>query len=144
MLLGGTVEDNVYQIKDLEAHLDLLASVGGNYVRCTMSCRDEGDVWWFQKDEKTGLYDLNTPGEEHWARFENFMKLTAERGIVAQFEMWDRFDFARENWEVNPYNPKNNVNYSGDESGLAEVYELHPGRKQNPFLGRCLPWRTMN
>ncbi|MFT5369715.1 MAG: hypothetical protein ACI8V2_004693 [Candidatus Latescibacterota bacterium] len=138
LLLGGTVEDNVYQISNLEAHLDLLASVGGNYVRCTMSCRDEGDVWWFEKDGETGLYDLNKPGEEHWARFENFMKLTSERGIVAQFEMWDRFDFARENWEVNPYNPKNNVNYSGEESGLVEEYKQHPGRKENPFF-RSVP-----
>lgn len=138
LLLGGTVEDNVYQIDELEAHLDLLASVGGNYVRCTMSCRDDGNVWWFEKDAETGLYDLNKPGEEHWARFEKFMKLTSERGIVAQFEMWDRFDFARDNWEVNPYNPKNNVNYSGEESGLEEVYDLHPGRKQNPFF-RSVP-----
>jgi len=138
LLLGGTVEDNVYQIPGLEAHLDSLASVGGNYVRCTMSCRDAGDVWWFEKDADTGLYDLNKPGEEHWTRFENFMKLTSERGIVAQFEIWDRFDFARENWPVNPYNPKNNVNYSGDESGLAEEYEQHPGRKENPFF-RTVP-----
>lgn len=138
LLLGGTVEDNVYQIDDLEAHLDLLASVGGNYVRCTMSCRDEGDVWWFEKDDETGLYDLNQPGKEHWARFEKFMKLTSERGIVAQFEMWDRFDFARDNWEVNPYNPKNNVNYSFEESGFEEAYLQHPGRKENPFF-RSIP-----
>jgi len=138
LLLGGTVEDNVYQIADLEAHLDLLASVGGNYVRCTMSCRDEGDAWWFGKDAETDLYDLNKPGADHWGRFDRFMKLTSERGIVAQFELWDRFDFARENWEVNPYNPKNNVNYSNEESGLDAVYELHPGRKENPFF-RSVP-----
>jgi hypothetical protein len=138
LLLGGTVEDNVYQIQDLEAHLDLLASVGGNYVRCTMSCRDEGDAWWFQKDAETGLYDLNTLGEDHWARFETFMKLTAERGIVAQFEMWDRFDFARDFWQGNPYNPKNNINYTSEESGLAEDYKLHPGRKESPFF-RSVP-----
>ena len=101
LLLGGSVEDNLYQIPDLEAHLDLLASCGGNYVRCTMSCRDPGDVWWFEKDG-TGLYDLNKLGEEHWTRFERFMELTAEREIFAQFEIWDRFDFARENWVNNP------------------------------------------
>ena len=42
LLLGGSREDNLFQIPDLEAHLDLLASVGGNYIRCTMSSRDEG------------------------------------------------------------------------------------------------------
>jgi hypothetical protein len=138
VLLGGTVEDNVYQISNLEAHLDLLASVGGNYVRCTMSCRDPGDAWWFEKDSATGKYDLNQPGKDHWSRFENFMALTAARGIVAQFELWDRFDFARDNWAVNPYNPRNNVNYTGEESGLAEAYDQHPGRKENPFF-RSVP-----
>jgi len=96
LLIGGSVEDNLFQIPDLEAHLDLLAAVGGNYVRCTMSSRDEGNVWPFEKDPETGLYDLNKPGEAHWARFERFLELTAEREIFAQFEMWDRFDFTRD------------------------------------------------
>ena len=39
LLLGGTVKDCLFQIPDLEAHLDLLHSVGGNYVRNTMSDR---------------------------------------------------------------------------------------------------------
>ena len=37
LLLGGSIEDNLFQISDIEAHLDLLHAVGGNYVRCTMS-----------------------------------------------------------------------------------------------------------
>lgn len=49
MLLGGSVEDNLFQIPDLEKHLDLLASVGGNYVRNTMSSRDPGNVWPFAR-----------------------------------------------------------------------------------------------
>jgi hypothetical protein len=133
LLLGGTVEDNVYQIPNIEEHLDLLASRGGNYVRCTMSCRDEGDVWWHEKDA-SGKSDLTKPGAEHWERFERFLDLAAERDIIAQFEMWDRFDFARDCWEVNPYNPKNNLNYSVEESQLPEVIDLHPGQKQNPFF----------
>ena len=44
LLLGGSVEDNLFQIPDIEQHLDLLASVGGNYVRCTMSGRDDRNV----------------------------------------------------------------------------------------------------
>ena len=133
LLLGGTVEDNVYQIPDVEEHLDLLASRGGNYVRCTMSCRDGGDAWWFEK-ERGGSYDLNQPGADHWGRFERFLKLAEERGIVAQFEMWDRFDFSRDFWEGNPYNPKNNINYTSEESKLLEVIDQHPGRKQNNFF----------
>ena len=134
LLLGGSVEDNLFQIAGLEEHLDLLASVGGNYVRCTMSSRDEGDVWPFSQDPGTGLYDLDRPGEAYWARFERFMELTAARDIIVQFEMWDRFDFAREPWERNPYNPKNNSNYTAQESGLKTEIHTHPGRRENAFF----------
>jgi hypothetical protein len=134
LLLGGSVEDNLFQIPNLEEHLDLLASVGGNYVRCTMSSRDEGDAWPFEQDPQTGLYDLNRPGQEYWRRFERFLQLTAERDIIAQFEMWDRFDFARGPWQDNPYNPKNNVNYSAEESNLTEEINTHPGRCKNHFF----------
>ena len=56
LLLGGSKEDNLFQIPDLKEHLDLLKSVGGNYVRNTMSSRDEGNRLtyclprWFQRD----------------------------------------------------------------------------------------------
>ena len=138
LLLGGSVEDNLFQIPDLEEHLDLLRSVGGNYVRCTMSSRDEGDVWPFERDEATGLYDLSKPGQEYWRRFKRFLELTAERDIIAQFEMWDRFDFARQPWQHNPYNPRNNINYTGEESGLKEEINTHPGQRENAFF-RSVP-----
>ncbi len=138
LLLGGSVEDNLFQIPDLEAHLDLLASAGGNYVRCTMSSRDDGDVWPFEKSGRGGLYDLNQPGREYWERFERFLELTAERDIIAQIELWDRFDFAREPWGDNPFNPKNNVNYTAEESGLKKAIHTHPGKKENAFF-RSVP-----
>jgi hypothetical protein len=134
LLLGGSVEDNLFQIPNIEAHLDLLKSVGGNYVRCTMSSRDESDVWPFEQDPQTGLYDLDRPGAEYWRRFERFLDLARERDIVAQFEMWDRFDFARDPWQHNPYNPKNNVNYTSDKAGLKEAISTHPGRRENDFF----------
>ena len=34
LLPGGSKDDNLFQIPELEEHLDLLASVGGNYIRC--------------------------------------------------------------------------------------------------------------
>ena len=71
MLLGGSVEDNLFQYKNILSHLDLLKSVGGNYVRNTMSSRDEGDIWAFAKNEK-GLYNLRNWNEEYWNRFEHF------------------------------------------------------------------------
>ena len=134
LLLGGSVEDNLFQIPDIKAHLDLLQSVGGNYVRCTMSSRDPGDVWPFEQDPGTGLYDLSRPGQAYWRRFERFLALAAERDIVAQFEMWDRFDFSRVPWQSNPYNPKNNVNYTAQTSGLREAIDTHPGRCENDFF----------
>ncbi|MBT3604951.1 MAG: hypothetical protein HOE48_22380 [Candidatus Latescibacteria bacterium] len=138
LLIGGSKEDNLYQIANLEEHLDQLQSVGGNYVRCTMSCRDEGDVWPFEQDPNTGLYDLNKPGKEHWRRFENFLKLTTERDIILQIEVWDRFDFAQNHWQDNPYNPKNNSTYTVSESGLEEVYDFAGHLEKNPFL-RTVP-----
>jgi hypothetical protein len=134
LLIGGSVEDNLFQIPDLEEHLDLLASVGGNYVRCTMSSRDQGDAWPFERDMASGLYDLTQPGREYWARFERFLKLADERDIVAQFELWDRFDFSREPWQDNPYNPKNNINYTAEESGLMTEIATHPGLGENAFF----------
>jgi hypothetical protein len=51
LLLGGSVQDNLFQIPELTGHLDLLVSAGGNYVRNTMSSRDSGNVWAFKKLE---------------------------------------------------------------------------------------------
>jgi hypothetical protein len=138
LLLGGSVEDNLFQIPNIRAHLDLLASVGGNYVRCTMSSRDPGDVWPFERDPASGRYDLRQLGHEYWRRFQQFLDLTAERDIILQIEVWDRFDFAREPWEDNPFNPKNNINYTSRQSGLAEVITTHPGARESAFF-RTVP-----
>ena len=134
LLLGGTVEDNLFQIPDLEAHVDLLKSVGGNYVRNTMSSRDSGNVWAFYFDEKEGVYDLSKWNDEYWQRFENFLKLTAERDIIVQIEVWATFDFYRDNWTVNPFNPKNNRNYTAERTKLPEEVKTHPTRTDNPFF----------
>ena len=58
LLLGGSIEDNLFQVQDLEQHLELMSEVGANYVRCTMSSRDEGDVWPFAVNDE-GKYNLN-------------------------------------------------------------------------------------
>ena len=132
LLLGGSVEDNLFQIPDLKQHLELLASVGGNYVRCTMSSRDEGDVWPFEKAED--LYDLNRPSKEYWRRFSDFLTWTYERDIIVQIELWATFDFYRENWERNPFNPKNNSNYDAASASLPLVVDSHPVKTENSFF----------
>lgn len=134
LLLGGSDEDNLFQLPGLEAQLDLLASVGGNYVRNTMSSRDKGNVWPFGLDGEAGKYNLNRWNEAYWKRFERFLELTAEREIFVQIEVWATFDFYRENWDVNPFNPANNVNYSAYRTKLPEKVETHPTLCENPFF----------
>ena len=137
VLIGGSVEDNLFQIADLRAHLDLLKSRGGNYVRNTMSSRDEGNLWPFARNAG-GQYDLSRPGGEYWKRFEALLRLARERDVIVQIEVWDRFDFAREPWKDNPYNPANNVNYPVEQSRLQTDYPRHPGQNDNPFF-RTVP-----
>ena len=132
LLLGGTKDDNLFQIPGLKEHLDLLKSVGGNYVRNTMSSRDEGNVWPFK--QVNGRYDLNQWNEEYWRRFESFLKLTRERDIIAQIEVWATFDYYRDIWQRNPFNPKNNINYTAKETGLPEQVNSHPIRCENNFF----------
>ena len=137
LLLGGSVQDNLFQIPDLVEHLDLLVSVGGNYVRNTMSSRDSGNVWAFEKQEN-GLYNLNQWNDEYWQRFETFISETAKRDIIVQIEIWATFDYYRDNWEINPFNPKNNTNYGTRRSKLPEVVDTHPIYTENNFF-RSVP-----
>lgn len=137
MLLGGTRDDNLFQIDDLESHLDELVAAGGNYIRNTMSSRDSGNVWPFALDEN-GLYDLERPSDEYYDRFKRLLEATASRGIVVQIELWDRFDFAREFWLLNPLRPANNVNFTPEESGLANEYPGHPNENESAFF-RSVP-----
>jgi len=137
LLVGGSDDDNLFQwpAEQLRQQLDLIASAGGNYVRNTMSDRqDKGFEQYPYSKLAGGKYDLGQWNPQYWDRFERFLKWTEERDIIVQIEVWDRFDYSRENWIGHPYNPVNNVNYTETESGLAEEYPLHPGRNVQPFF----------
>jgi hypothetical protein len=134
MLLGGSDEDNLFQLPGLEEQLDLLVSVGGNYVRNTMSSRDSGNVWAFQMDPETGLYDLGKWNKEYWNRFQDLLELTSAREIIVQVEVWATFDFYRENWDHNPFNPENNTNYTAERTKLPPEVRTHPTMCDNPFF----------
>ena len=116
-----------------------MKSVGANYIRNTMSDRhDRGfEVYPFKK-LPNGKYDLNQWNGEYWKRFENMLKWTSERDIIVQIEVWDRFDYSdsggSDRWSRHPYNPKNNVNYTAEESGLKTTYKKHPGTNEQPFF----------
>ena len=137
LLLGASSDDNLFQwpAEKLIPHLDSMKSVGANYVRNTMSDRkDRGfELYPFLKLDN-GKYDLQQWNDDYWNRFEFFLSETEKRDIIVQIEVWDRFDYSRNNWDPHPYNPENNVNYSEKESGLATKYPKHPGQNKQPFF----------
>lgn len=140
LLLGGTNDDNLFQTLDFEQQLDLLAEVGGNVIRNTMSDRhDTGDEVYAFGQTASGVYDLNQWNPEYWTRFERLLSLCEERDIIVQIEVWDRFDYTdisdRGHWMRSPWNPRNNLNYTEAETGLASSYPTdHPSRDTQPFF----------
>ncbi len=135
LLIGGSKDDSLFQIPDLKEHLDLLTSVGGNYVRNTMSARlDKGFEVQAFAQRPDGKYDLDRWNDEYWRRFESLLSLAEERDIIIQIEVWDRFDYSGKNWEISPYNPKNNVNYTYEASMFVEQYTKHAGSNEQPFF----------
>jgi hypothetical protein len=133
LLLGATDDDNLFQMNGLEAHLDELVAAGGNYIRNTMSFRDSGNVCPFLMLED-GKYDLEQWSNDFWGRFESLLKLTNERDIIVQIEVWDRFDYSQQFWDTNPFNPLNNINYTVSDSILDESYPKHPSGDFQPFF----------
>ncbi|EMI21810.1 hypothetical protein RMSM_01265 [Rhodopirellula maiorica SM1] len=135
LLLGGSVDDNLFQLTSLTEHLDEMRAVGANYIRNTMSDRHDAgfEVYPFRKLDN-GKYDLDQWNDEYWERFETMLRLTSERNIIVQIEVWDRFDYSRNHWPPHPYNPANNINYTHETSGLAAKYPKHPGKNEQPFF----------
>jgi len=129
LLLGGTDDDNLFQweAERLAAQLDLLVSIGGNYVRNTMSDRDEDNVYAFAR--VGDRYDLDTWNEEYCRRLESFLRLAADRDVIVQIELWDMWDLMRGNWTRHPFNPLNNINYTAAESGLLTEVPFAPAEK---------------
>jgi hypothetical protein len=132
LLLGGSDQDNLFNHPNLapaglEAHLDLLVKSGGNYVRNTMSHRDDGNIFAFI--QVNGKYDLSLWNEEYWVLFDNFLKITSDRDIIVQLEIWETWDHYLDHadqggWSTHPFNPLNNINYSLEESGLPEKIDF--------------------
>ncbi|NND09147.1 MAG: hypothetical protein HKN87_22480 [Saprospiraceae bacterium] len=133
MLLGGSKTDHIFLAEGLKAHLDDIQAAGGNYVRNTMSQREPIELkpYLLRYD---GKFDLDNWNLEYWSRFANMLKWTAERDIFVQIEVWDRFDFSKEFWEISPWNPAMNINYTHAESGFDKDYPLHPSRDKQPFF----------
>ncbi len=136
VLLGGAWQDNLFNHPEgLADHLDKLLEVGGNYIRNTMSSRNEINVWAFAKDQ-SGLFDLDTWNEEYWKRLENLLKLTFERDIIVQLELWDPHDHYKDlklaGWSFHPFNPANNITYTAEESKLSTSIDYRPALVPTP------------
>jgi len=119
LLLGGSKTDHIFLLDDLKEHLDEIAAVGANYVRNTMSQREGLDLK-PHKRLSSGKFDLKQWNAEYWKRFANCLKWCQERQIIIQIEVWDRFDYSQEQWRNSPWRPGNNVNYTNQQTGLAE------------------------
>ncbi|MEX0928613.1 MAG: putative collagen-binding domain-containing protein [Balneolales bacterium] len=130
-LIGGSWQDNLFNHPvGLDEHLDLLVSVGGNYVRNVMSHRNEGNVYPYQRDDE-GNFDLDKFNEEYWQRFEDFLEMTYERDIIVQMEIWDPWDLHADHqsfggWSFHPFNPANTITYTPEESGLPTEIDYDP------------------
>ena len=134
LLLGGSDEDNLFNNPDLMIrNLETLEQIGGNYIRCTMSSRDVSNVWAFERNND-GTYDLEKPNTIYWQRFENCLREAAKRKIIVQIEIWATFDFYRDNWLKNPFNPGKNINYLTENTNLVTEWPHHPARKPQPFF----------
>ena len=130
LLLGGSWQDNLFNHPNgLEDHLDLLTASGGNYVRNTMSHRDEGNLFPYARLEN-GKFDLDQWNPEFWERFDNFLKLTHQRDIIVQIEIWATHDYsnAENRWPIHPFNPANNITYTAGESGLPTQSTSEPSK----------------
>jgi hypothetical protein len=130
LLLGGTWQDNMFNHPiGLREHLDLLRSVGGNYVRNVMSHRNLGNV--FAYAQVDGKFDLNRWNDEYWKRLDNFLELTRERDIIVQMEIWATWDHYEDHqslggWSKHPFNPANNITYTAEASGLPTIVDYAP------------------
>ena len=143
-LLGGNKVVNPFQLDSdvLMSYLNELQSSGGNYFRNVMSDREPGNIKAFKK-LNNDKYDLTQWNEDYWNGLKNMLKWSYERDIIVNLTFWDRFDHydqighrdkSREVlWVNSPWNPKNNVNYTIEESGLDSTYPAHPITGKNPF-----------
>ncbi|MDZ7725922.1 MAG: hypothetical protein U5R06_24645 [candidate division KSB1 bacterium] len=122
MLIGASDDDNLLQWNGdaLIEHLDLIKSMGGNYVRNTMSDRSEGNIF-AVKQLDNGRYDLEQWNEAYWDQLTFFLDETAKRGIIVHLTLSDWFDLSGDDvygrFAVHPLNPENNINW---EAGAIE------------------------
>jgi hypothetical protein len=140
MLIGASDKDNLWQWTgtQLTEHLDLMRSMGGNYVRNTMSDRNEGDIF-AAKPLDDGRYDLDRWNDAYWERLRLFLDEAHKREIIVQLTLWDWFDLSGAGvygrFAVHPLNPENNINWQpGTIKDAGDFYGGSLRRKNQPVL----------
>ena len=121
--------------------LDELQEAGGNLIRCVLDPGAGAGRLGFDFCAGSGeLYDLSEMTGPYWDRLDLLFREAEKREIIIGMEIWDRFDWydfwgtgGFNNWENSPFNPKNNINYTTETSGLEETYMLAGGKPRNPF-----------
>ena len=121
--------------------LDRIARSGGNFVRNTMNTRRAEDVYPFHR-RTDGLYDLDQWNDEYWTLFDVLLEATYQRDIIVQIELWDghNYQLVRDDpngfpqWDAEPFNPKNNINYTEAQTILPTKYTVGYQEEVHPFL----------
>lgn len=145
ILYGGSDEDNPFQWGDplWTDQLDLLTSLGGNYIRNVMSDReqygsslhpDRNDDARAFVDTGTDEYDLDQKNQTYFDRLDTFLQLCLDRDIIVQVELWDPWDMDAEAWDTVPWNPANNINYTAAETILQTSESDDPLTDENGFF----------
>ena len=138
MLIGASDRDNLWQWTGdvLTDHLDLIRSAGGNYVRNTMSDRNDGDTF-APKEIEDGLYDLDQWNEEYWNKLKFFFDETGKRDIIVHLTLWDHFDLSGHGrFSRHPLNPENNINWApGIIKNATDYYGGSLATNNEPVLG---------
>lgn len=135
LLIGGTSTNAIFLLEkeELKQQLDWLASIGGNYSRVTMSGGRGNDPRPFIMEN--GKYNLDKPNPEYWEdKFDRYLSMAYEKGIISQIEIWATYNFYNFGWEGNVWNPKNNSIFDTNNSQLTEVINHSAQMKVNAFF----------
>ena len=131
LLLGGSKDDNLFQIPDLKEHLDDMHAVGAQ-LHPQHDERSPGQGFRSLSVQAAGRRQVRSRSVERrlLAAFREHAPLDQQRDIIVQIEVWDRFDYSSDNWEPHPYNPENNVNYTLRAVGLRRALPGPSGPQQ--------------
>ena len=156
VLIGGSDDDSIFHwdLASLRAHLDLLVSVGGNYLRVAQNWRtfdtNRGDYVYDQRPQPWaqgagGRYNLFRFEPAYWEALQRLLHETAQRGIVVQLELWDAFAIiGSPAWPTSGWNPLNNSSYSRSDTLInwrsnvnfadRNFFEAVPALNNDPIL----------